>query len=363
MNRELQIKLNRIRDFLEQNSYDAMLLSNNENFSWLSCGHNAFVDKSSPTAVAQLLITPNKQYVITNSSEQFRIPQEELMGLEFEQITYNWYKNEKEVLGPFLNNKNITSDNGMMGTVNCYNEIASLRFQLTDFEVDRYREIGTICSKIVERCCYEIEPGQNENEIAGKVTGRLMGAGFQVPVCLVAADDRLLKYRHPIPTTAIVENTAMIAVCAQKYGLTISMSRIVSFVPLNDETQKKYTAVTNIDATCILSTIAGAKTGDIVRQIHDAYRDSGYEKEFHFHHQGGATGYLTRDYCANEDYETIVLDHQAFSWNPTISGVKVEDTFIVMGNRQEILSLTETWPSIEVKINDTIIRRPDILIK
>lgn len=363
MNNELQIKLERLRTFMKEKCYDGVLLCNNENFCWLSCGHYAFVDKSSSNAAAKFLVMFDKQYVITNSSEQFRIPEEELSGMDFELIAYPWHGSEADVLLPYLKGKNIASDNGAFGSDNCADAITAIRYVLTDEEITRYREIGSECANIVEDCCREISIGQTEYEIAGNVTGKLMASGFQVPVCLIASDDRLLKYRHPIPTAAKVFKRAMIAICAQKYGLTISMSRIVSFFDLEDEVQKKYDALLHIDATYILSTVPGAKAGEIVKRGRAIYEKSGYGMDFHLHHQGGALGYLTRDYCANEANESIVLNNQAFSWNPTIAGVKLEDTYIVVDGHQEIISQTETWPNIEVTIDGKTIRRPLILMK
>lgn len=360
---EFQTKLQRVRDFICQNGFDGVLYGNNENFCWLSCGHYAFVDKGSSAAVAKLLITGDNQYVICNSSEKYRIPEEELAHLPFELVAYDWHDSEQQVIEQLINGKRIASDNGAFGTVNCAQDLIKLRYVLTEQEITRYRDIGPLAAEVVEDCCREIKTGVSEYEIAGSVTGRLMALGFQVPVCLVAADDRLLKYRHPLPTAKTVERTAMIAICTQKYGLTVSMSRIVSFGEPDALTAQKFDAVTKVDAVYILSTVAGTKAGDIVKKGHAMYEQTGFEKDFHLHHQGGALGYLTRDYCANEENDSVVLDHQAFSWNPTIAGVKSEDTFLVFGDTQEIISKTSTWPQRSVTINGKTILRPDILVK
>lgn len=364
MNRaEFDIKLDRIKGFMVQNGYEGILLCNNENFSWLSCGHYAFVDKGSSNAVAKLLITADKQYIICNSSEKYRIPNEELMGFPFELIAYDWHDNEQRIMSKYFGGLKIASDNGAFGSTNCAREIMTLRYVLTEAEIKRYREIGPVATQIVEDCCRKITKGMTEHEVAGAVTGELMSVGFQVPVCLVAADDRLLKYRHPLPVGKEVKQTAMVAICAQKYGLTVSMSRIISLQQLSKVTKKKYDAVTKVDAVYMINTVEGAVAGDIVKKGHAMYAQTGYEADFHLHHQGGALGYLTRDYCATEHEASVVLDCQAFSWNPTISGVKCEDTFIVFGDRQEIITQTRSWPRRTVTVEGKAVIRPDILVK
>lgn len=363
MNAEWQEKLGRIRALLERRGWDGALLGRNDSFCWLSGGHSAFVDKGSQNAVVKLLVTRREQYVFANSSEQYRIPQEELADLDIELVAYPWHESEEATLRPYLKGKKIISDCGVYGTQEESAELLALRSPLTQEEIGRYREIGPLCANIVEDCCREIQPGDNEYQIAGKVTGRLMAQGFQVPVCLVAADERLLRYRHPLPMGREVRERAMIAICAQKYGLTISMSRIVSFVPLDGETQRKYDALLEVDATYIVNTVAGARAGDIVKKGRQAYAQAGYEADFHLHHQGGALGYLTRDYCANESDPNLVRSGQAFSWNPTMAGVKCEDTYLVFEERQEILSHTGNWVYRDVTVDGKTVTRPLILVK
>lgn len=363
MTSEFQVKLERLRSCMSQNGWDGILLGNNDNFCWLTGGHSAFVDKGTQSAVVKMLITGGRQYVFANSSEQYRIPEEELKGMDFMLVAYPWNESEAEACAPYLSGRMIVSDNGAFGTPNRADQLQRLRYRLTEEEKQRYREIGPVCAQIVETCCREIEPGQNEYEIAGKVTGRLMAQGFQAPVCLVAADERLLKYRHPLPVGARVKGRAMIAICAQKYGLTVSMSRIVSFLPLDEITQQKYNALLAIDATYILSTAEGTRTGDIVHKARLAYEKYGYSDDFFLHHQGGALGYQTRDYCANETTDERVENGQAFSWNPTIAGVKCEDTYLIAGQTREVISQTDTWPSTIVTVEGQTVRRPLILIK
>ena len=361
MNAELQTKLERIRALLSQRGWDGALLGRNDSFCWLSGGHSAFVDKSSQNAVVKLLITPQTQVVFANASEQFRIPEEELAGLGF-QCGFPWDGSEEDAVRPYLQGKRIVSDCGAFGTPEHSAEMNELRYRLTPEEIARYREIGPLCANIVEDCCREIKPGDSEYQIAGNVTGKLMALGFQVPVCLIAADDRLLRYRHPLPVGARVKDRAMIAICAQKYGLTISMSRIVSFLPLDAETQRKYAALLTIDATYLLNTVVGARAGDIVQKGHQAYANTGFEADFHLHHQGGALGYLTRDYCANEANPGLVTeDRHLAGIRP--SRVKCEDTYLIFGNHQEILSDTGNWVYQDVTIDGQTVRRPLILVQ
>ena len=356
-------KLNRVRNFIAENKLDGVLLTSNPNFCWISGGKSAFVDKASESAVAKVLVTMDKVYVICNSSEMYRIPEEELTDGTYELVAYKWHESEYEAIKSLIEGKKIASDSGAHGTLNMSGKIQQLRYVMTEEEEAHMDEIGLQSAQILEDCVRNIVAGETEYEIAGRVAGAMMAKGYQIPVLLVAADDRIMKYRHPLPKDTKVTKRALVAVCVQKYGLTISMTRMVSFEPLPEEIQKKYEALLKIDAAYILNTKAGVQTKDILKKAYDAYAAEGYEADFHLHHQGGALGYLTRDYCTNFGTEDVVLDHQGFSWNPTIAGVKLEDTFVVNGNKQKIVSETGTWVYRDVEIDGQIIRRPDILIE
>ena len=92
-----------------------------------------------------------------------------------------------------------------------------------------------------------------------------------------------------------------------------------------------------------------------------AYKEAGFGSEWRLHHQGGATGYATRDYKATATEKKIVELNQAFAWNPSITGTKSEDTIIAREERTEIITNTPSWPLIPGTFRDQTIGRPDIL--
>lgn len=51
----------------------------------------------------------------------------------------------------------------------------------------------------------------------------------------------------------------------------------------------------------------------------------------------------------------------AYAWNPSITGVKSEDTFLLTAQGREMITETGGWPQLEVVVEGETIRRPDIL--
>lgn len=200
-----------------------------------------------------------------------------------------------------------------------------------------------------------------EHQIAALLSERLMDRGVIPNLILVAADERISKYRHPIPTDKTLEKYAMLVTCARKWGLILSMTRIVHFGSISSELRRKHDAVARVDAELIAATRPNASVDSIFRKAIEAYKDAGFENEWHFHHQGGPTGYAGRDYRAKPGVLDKVEINQAFAWNPSIAGTKSEDTIIALADKTEIISAHGDWPMKKIKIADEIIERPDIM--
>lgn len=79
------------------------------------------------------------------------------------------------------------------------------------------------------------------------------------------------------------------------------------------------------------------------------------------HHQGGATGYRTRDWLAHELSSKTVQINQAFAWNPSITGTKTKETCIAFADRIETITATPGFPQIEIEIDGCKYYSPDIL--
>jgi hypothetical protein len=53
--------------------------------------------------------------------------------------------------------------------------------------------------------------------------------------------------------------------------------------------------------------------------------------------------------------------NQAFAWNPSITGTKVEETCIVFADGVEVLTRTPDWPQLPVLIEGREYLSPDVL--
>jgi antitoxin VapB len=116
-----------------------------------------------------------------------------------------------------------------------------------------------------------------------------------------------------------------------------------------------------VDAALILGSRPGRALGDVFAEAQAVYAETGFGDEWTLHHQGGPTGYATRDYLVRPGMETPILAHQALAWNPSITGTKSEATILVGDERAEVLTETAEWPMISVQAPGGTCERPDIL--
>jgi antitoxin VapB len=93
----------------------------------------------------------------------------------------------------------------------------------------------------------------------------------------------------------------------------------------------------------------------------NAYKDEGFEGEANLHHQGGACGYRPRDWVALPACVEEVRANQAFAWNPSITGTKVEETSITFDESTEVITASPAWPSISVTVEGQQFTLPDVL--
>ncbi|HOJ30509.1 MAG TPA: M24 family metallopeptidase [bacterium] len=362
MNNEINIKWTRIRDFLSEKNFSGIILNRISNFAWFTGGRKNYVAFNTEYGASSLLVTGKKIFLLSNNIEATRLKQEELVDIPIEDIVISWhqdgtlFENARKIVGG-----NIAIDKP--GEKFEYAAIDHLHFPLTNEEIERFHNLGQKVTQIVREVCHEIKPGMTENEVAGNLSNAFWACGTIPVVLLIAADERIARFRHPVATDKKIEKYVMVVVCVYGNGLIVSMTRLVSFSKLPDEILKKHEAVCRVDATFINSTVPGKTIGEVFKAGIDAYRITGFSEEWEKHHQGGPCGYKTRYYRATAESSDIVKPGYAFAWNPSITGTKSEDTIIVATDKNLIITEDNKWPKIEINTGGTCISRPDILVR
>ena len=156
------------------------------------------------------------------------------------------------------------NNSAMMG----FNE---LRYTMSPSEVERYRRLGQDAAQAPEKVCLSIEPGDSERSIAASLAFRCLNRNILPLVNLVAGDQRIARYRHPLLTENKVRKTILIALTGRRHGLHVSLTRLVSFGPADPGLLGRQQAVATVDARYILESRAGVTVGAVVAKAIDQY--------------------------------------------------------------------------------------------
>ncbi|MFW5750556.1 MAG: M24 family metallopeptidase [Planctomycetota bacterium] len=363
MGTALDDKLSRLRTLLDERQAQGLLLTRCSNFAWLTGGGDNHVRNTSDLGASSLLVTPDQAYYLGNNIESPRVQAEEIDGLGFSVREFPWHASNPlvEIADLLGADATLLSDNGAGGSANIESDIAPLRWRLYPDEVETMRAAGRIAGESIQAAARALERGVSEYALAARLCAEVVERGGFPAVSMVAADERIERYRHPIATDARIARRAMLVLCVRLRGLIASCTRLVELGSISDEIRRRHRAVCTVDATFHQTCRAGASAGAVFRAGREAYAATGFAEEWKLHHQGGATGYETRDYLGNDACPHTVLDPQAFAWNPSITGTKSEGTIIAWSDRHEVVTEPGDWPTITVEGPAGPVDRPDIL--
>ena len=362
-NAELEDKHKKLVKWLGSNHLAGILIRRNENVAWLTGGAVELrVLTPGETGVASLLVTAEgKRYYFTTENEAPRLHDEEFGALDFEPVIFPWWADETVNAATRLAGGPLGSDTpgGGLTLVNLY----SLRAALSESEMARYRWLGAETAAVTVEALRTVEPGMSEFDLEAITEERLLRRGILPSVALYAVDERIFKYKHAVPRGAHLKKYAMLNLCSRKWGLAISITRFVHFGALPAELDARFKSAAQVNAALLHATRAGATSAELYRVAQAAYEAEGYPGEERLHHQGGSTGYGEREWVATPNGTEVVVNNQAFAWNPSIRGGKAEDTVLLRDGKIEWLTETPGLPSIEASANGTIYPAAGVLVK
>jgi antitoxin VapB len=354
-------KVERVRRWMREQGRPATVIRQRNNFSWITAGGRSHVSTARDAGAAAVVVTAERFVLVASNIEARRLADEELVGVPVDVLEFPWHAADGELgaLARAIGDGASACNDGMPDVAAA---IAALRASLLDPEIRRAERLGRETADLVEGVCRGLAPGTTEDEVAARVHAAAMSVGARVPVCLVAADDRIDTRRHPLPTGRPIRARAMIAVCVERGGLVCSATRLVSFEPVGDDWRRRHDAVCHVDATAIHATRPGRPLREIFDDIVAAYGAVGFANEWRHHHQGGSTGYQPRDVIAGPATEARVQEHQLFAWNPTIAGSKSEDTILATADGFRCITASGPgWPVVASEVHGQVVHRPDVL--
>lgn len=313
--------------------------------------------------VCYLLIFQDRITVVAYTMDLDRICEEELTGIEAERVRKNWYEGSlEETVSSLLKDRTAVSDSPIPGANYDLKAVRGLHYPLFPEEMKRMESLGRDSEKIIAYAASVVKPGMTEEEAARIFRREYAEAGIGIDVLLIGSDDRISKYRHPVPSVKRIERTVLLHTAVNRQGLHANVSRMLHFGGSLPRTlRKKYDAVNAVQAATLSRVKPGVKFPDILAVQKAAYLEFGFAAEWKNHFQGGITGYLLADVSLSLDPAAAVSVNQGFDWFITVTGVKVEELTLLNKKGVTVASAAGAWPLKRYTANGAVFDFPDIL--
>jgi Xaa-Pro aminopeptidase len=332
----IHVRHDRLTALMERLGLSALALRRSANFAWYTGGADNRVDHSSPFGLADVVVTPHRDYILTSNIEAQRMREEQVTGIEV--VEYPWY----DTAGAALND---LAEGGPLGTdfpwdtgTDVAREVASLRIVLDPDAIERYRQVGANAAAAVAEVAQSLAPGTDEWEITASLEMACRRRGLFSPVAMAAGDDRISRYRHPIPHGAACHRRVMLVLCAERGGLYANLTTFVHFEEPESEWRWRFEACETILRRMREATRPGRTLSEVFADCQRFYAEAGFPDEWQLHHQGGITGYATREVIATPHTTLTIQPNTAFAWNPSITGAKAEETFVLTESSAQVLT-------------------------
>ncbi|RZA14057.1 MAG: M24 family metallopeptidase [Proteobacteria bacterium] len=329
-------------------------------FSWATAGGSNVILLTTDGGVAEVLVTQDEAFVITDAIEYDRMLQEEVpVGFRF--INHPWQDTNfrESFVKEATHGGLVMSDKVHSKEVNLAPSLVQAKRILCPEEMERYRVLGREAAEAMTETLKEADPSWTGHQLAGRGAEALWKRGIHPALTLVGEERRLPLHRHATASHEPLGSRAMLVFCARRHGLYANLTRFVYFrEPSAQEIRAKHDLAA-IEAEVFAATRPSTSLGALYEQIAIAYARFGYPDEIMKHHQGGPTGYLAREEVARPESKMRVEDGMAFAWNPSLTGTKIEDTVILNQGKLEIITVDDAFPSFYA--DDRM--RPDYLVR
>ena len=315
----------RVRDLLRARGRNEAYLQARRNLAWLTVGSDARIVRSSESGEAAIHIGPDTTEIVTTTTEADRLRDEDLAGLDLPSVARPWYERRPP-------------PDGAATDADLEEELRRIRSRLAPVEHERMRWLGATAGAAMFETLGTVRPGQTELAIAARLGATLAGRDVGTAVLLVAADERIERYRHQLPTAKAAQAAVIVVVVAERWGLHVATTGTLSFGPLSEASRRELAAVREIERVMHERTRPGARLRDVFDAARTAYAKVGYPEEWRRLHVGGTIGYQPREVVASFDDDDVIETGMAFAWNPSLGAAKVEDTLLLTETGEELVT-------------------------
>ncbi|PLY41012.1 peptidase M24 [Janthinobacterium sp. ROICE36] len=360
LEREVAHKLAQMRGWLEQERAGAVRLRGVDWFAWATAGASNSHSHTTECGCAEVLVTRDAAYILTDEAEAMRMREEEVRGPWTWQVS-PWmqpqlYELREHFVQHAAGGAPVLSDRPGLHERSLPVALREERLVLLESEQQRYRQVGQLAAGAAADALRQARPGWSEQELAAACVRALWLRGLQAVHVLVSGEERQQRYRRAPPAQVVLGRQAVLALCARRFGLCASLSRQRRFGPAQRRADGAAVAMDDADAAMLaLEAVAldACETGHALSMVYhaldSAYAYAGQPDTVRSSRQGGIHGYLAPEVAAGAHTEIILKRGMALAFHPSLPGRSVEDTFLLDGSQLHNLTHDPAWPSAVVQ--------------
>lgn len=339
--RDREEKRRRVLGILDGVGAESLLLTSQTVLAWYLDGSRVHVSLAGDP-VAALLVTRDGDHLVTYNNEAERLAREEIpAGVAVVEVP--WYSTLRDVaawLGPNAPAPLLEDQ--------LARELRSARRSLLPAETARYGLLAQETAVALTDVLAAASPTTTELELVAGLAERVVRLGAE-PLVLLCSGASRAGFRHPLPTRAPLGRRAMAVVCARRDGMIVNATRWVRFDAGTPEERDADQRIAAVEADVFRATVPGADLGEVLALLKVSYERHGFgADQWRLHHQGGPAGYAGRDPRVTDGCDDEVALNQAFTWNPSAPGAKIEDTVLLDDAGIRVLTVDPRWPSVLV---------------
>jgi Xaa-Pro aminopeptidase len=362
---DVHIKQARVRQFLDREGLDALVLGRQDNFAWLTAGGDNRVVTTTEMGAGFAVITRDHHWLVSHYMDGRRLVEEQVPDQGYELVTMYWHQGSPEArIVELTRDMRVGADFPLPGARQYSAKIVDLHYPFTDLDLRRLRWMGRTSDELLTRVARELRPGVAEQEIAARLAYEYTLAGITLDALMVGADDRVRRYRHPIPTGKRLERYAFLHPPGRRWGVHANVTRLVHFGEPPHDVRKAFDAVITVAAHVATMLAPGVRFADILAEQKRLYARLGYADEWNYHFLGGISGYTLVDPARCLDPEARAVARQSYGYFITITGAKFEELMLLTEAGAELASLPPDtqWPARTVETPRGEFTVPEILI-
>ena len=357
---EVAHKLAQMRGWLEQERAGALRLRGVDWFAWATAGASNSHSHTAECGCAEVLVTRDAAYILTDEAEAMRMREEEVRGPWTWQVS-PWmqpqlYELREHFVQHAAGGAPVLSDRPGLHERSLPVALREERLVLLESEQQRYRQVGQLAASAAADALRQARPDWSELELAAVCVRALWLRGLQAVHVLVSGEDRRQRYRRAPPAQVMLGAQAVLALCARRFGLCASLSRQRRFGPAQHRSDGAAVVMDDADAAMLaLEAVAldACETGHALSMVYhaldSAYAYAGQPDTVRTSRQGGIHGYLAPEVAAGAHTEIILKRGMALAFHPSLPGSTVEDTFLLDGGQLHNLTHDPAWPSAVVQ--------------